>query len=81
MKQALILGLAVLFGVTTLPFAVSAATATKESVQNPSAYELVAARRVVIVKKRGMGGRGCIVRKRVVKMGGVKRVRKVKVCR
>ena len=80
MKKALAASCIVLLSGALIPLGASASTATEPGAQNSSAYELAAARMVVKVK-RAKRHRACTVRKRVVKAGGVKHVRKVKVCR
>jgi len=60
---------------------VGAVPAGQGVVSGPSASPLVESVRTVvrIRERRGMGGR-CMVRKKVVRIGGMKRVKTVRVC-
>jgi hypothetical protein len=83
MRTLLILAAALVLGGTLFAVAAPVPMSAGQDILSASASNplVESARTVVKVTRRGgMGGR-CIVRKRVVRMGGMKRVRKVRVCR
>lgn len=83
MRTSLILAAALVLGGTSLAVAAPVPVSAGQDALSASASNslIEPARTVVKVKRRVGMGRDCTVRKRVVRMGGMKRVRKVKVCR
>jgi hypothetical protein len=81
MRTSLMLAAALVLGGASLAVA-APIPAGQGTISGSSVNALVEpVRTVVKVKERRGMGRACTVRKKVVRMGGMKRVRKVKVCR